>query len=654
MIACEVEGGRRKEVIACEVDHGVGNEQLFEVLEAVFSLVFLLELFVRLRWGVRLFFKDAANWLDFLLVLLSLLDLGFKVAGGEVGLRRSQILRLFRLLRLGRMLRAMRLFRELTLILSGMANAVRTLLWMMLLLGLLLFAAAIFCTEVFGKDETGKYDFLVPGTSETVAEFFRSIPMSMYTLFYCLGEGCSEKIVIPVLREAPEMCLFWVSFICLTTYCFLNLVVGVFVENTLSIAQADAQKIVQSKEREQRMIRENLRKAFDCIDANRSGRLEKEEFQHAINHNREVQDAMFVLGLADISDLFDRIDTDRDGAMSVEEFIEGVFLLQKGEQPAKSADVVAIYRHTCKLQDEVSALRKDLKQLLQLLPLEPSQGSSCAATWAGRRLSLGAVGPSSCGSLVGSARTEPGAEAEPAPGLLGAMAAAAAACAVAEVAAGPAGAAEDARQEEKLFSGAAPLGPILPGSEFLPMANRPRRGEPLAAAGSTMNDECCATESSALFLAPPPGRSKAGSCPENSPACRDLPTEPTSPPASVSPSLQTQLAAQQAALLVQQRMLSQVLELLTPHESQLRKEDEEQGLLRGGGRKTAHPGDGGGPPSRPSPTPLRSQRVPTPLRSLAVLLLAVSSDDMMCCCGLCGSVIGRPVSAAGWGHNLRG
>ena len=170
-------------MIACEVDHGVGNEQLFEVLEVVFSLVFLLELFVRLRWGVRLFFKDAANWLDFLLVLLSLLDLGFKVAGGEVGLRRSQILRLFRLLRLGRMLRAMRLFRELTLILSGMANAVRTLLWMMLLLGLLLFAAAIFCTEVFGKDETDKYDFLVPGTSETVAEFFRSIPMSMCTLF---------------------------------------------------------------------------------------------------------------------------------------------------------------------------------------------------------------------------------------------------------------------------------------------------------------------------------------------------------------------------------------------------------------------------------------------------------------------------------------
>merc|ERR550514_1268162 len=116
-----------------------------------------------------------------------------------------------------------------------MMNAVKTLAWMVLLLTLVLFSAAIVATEVIGRDADGIYDVRVPGTDEVLSDFFSSIPTAMYTLFYCFGEGCSEKIVIPVLRISPLMALFFLAFLLLTTYCFLNLIVGVFVENTLSI-----------------------------------------------------------------------------------------------------------------------------------------------------------------------------------------------------------------------------------------------------------------------------------------------------------------------------------------------------------------------------------------------------------------------------------
>ena len=42
----------------------------------------------------------------------------------------------------------------------------------------------IIFTEIFGKDTNDTYRLLkVPGTDETVAEFFKNVPTSMYTLF---------------------------------------------------------------------------------------------------------------------------------------------------------------------------------------------------------------------------------------------------------------------------------------------------------------------------------------------------------------------------------------------------------------------------------------------------------------------------------------
>ena len=32
------------------------------------------------------------------------------------------------------------------------------------------------------------------GTDEEARDFFPDVAMSMYTLFYCLGEGCSDKV----------------------------------------------------------------------------------------------------------------------------------------------------------------------------------------------------------------------------------------------------------------------------------------------------------------------------------------------------------------------------------------------------------------------------------------------------------------------------
>merc|ERR1719174_3239062 len=121
---------------------------------------------------------------------------------------------------------------------------------MVLLLALFVFACAVFTTEVIGHDAEDTFAYTVPGTDELAKDFFPDVAMSMYTLFYCLGEGCSDKVVIPIIRVEPRLGWFFLLFFCMTTYCFLNLIMGVFVENTLSLAQADAHKQLRNKERQ--------------------------------------------------------------------------------------------------------------------------------------------------------------------------------------------------------------------------------------------------------------------------------------------------------------------------------------------------------------------------------------------------------------------
>ena len=84
--------------------------------------------------------------------------------------------------------------RELTLIVAGISPVLPSLFWMMVLLSLFVFGRAVFTTtEVIGKDPTCRLCFTVPRTEEEARGFLPDVPMSMYTLFYCLGEGCPVR-----------------------------------------------------------------------------------------------------------------------------------------------------------------------------------------------------------------------------------------------------------------------------------------------------------------------------------------------------------------------------------------------------------------------------------------------------------------------------
>lgn len=352
-------------LVGIEVNHVRGREVTFFFLELIFTALFLGEHVFRVqrlaRKGRQYILRDLFGWLDRALVGLSFVDLvmsSMELLNRDPeetdGYRFSYRVRMLRRMRLLRLGRTMDLFRELKLIVVGIRTAVRSMGWMMCLISMVLFASAVFATATMGHNWGGNYEIPVPGTDEVVTDFFANVQLSMYTLFYCIGEGCSEKVVIPVLREVPNMAIFFVPFLCLTTYCFLNVIIGVFVECTLSISNTDHQKVLANRVKQRRLSLEYARVIFEKVDKMGIGYVSKETFLSVLRTDHDVQEALVRLGLADIQELFGRLDVDGSGTMDLGEFIDGIFTLKKGEAQATRGDVGSVYSRLVKLQEDTT------------------------------------------------------------------------------------------------------------------------------------------------------------------------------------------------------------------------------------------------------------------------------------------------------------
>merc|ERR1712187_680809 len=136
----------------------------------------------------------------------------------------------------------------------------------------------------------------------------------------------------------------------------LNLIIGLYCENTIRIALNNEREIMQSQEAERRQQLDALRTAFRRMDKDGTGDISREEFAEAIVYNKEVAHNMTALGLDEEKDLFDVLDADHSGALEFNEFFDGVTLIMKGQEPALAKDMVATYLRVSSLHKAQSKL----------------------------------------------------------------------------------------------------------------------------------------------------------------------------------------------------------------------------------------------------------------------------------------------------------
>lgn len=361
---------------------------VFNVLQSIYNIVFLLELVLRFgAEGFRGLFcnKETAGWavLDVVIVMASMMETVSFIAAGSGGDSTfgssANNVRTLRVVRMARVLRALRVFRIIrflaaahTLMFSILAT-LRSLVWATFLMAIIICVFAVAFTQV-----------AVDSTTDEVAMdyYWGSLPSSMSTLFQAISNGVSWRDAYEQLcGESLLMGMFLHVYIIFAYFGMLNVVTGVFCNSAIASAQRNPEIIASHLGQVRQQNLNNLKALFHGIDVDDSGTICLEEFETLVED--EMAQAYLQaldLNMNDAWTLFTLLDADKSGEISIQEFLTGCEAL-RGK--ATSIDVACVLTETraCRSQMEkhvqlIEGLMSELAVVMEQQPKSPISNPS--------------------------------------------------------------------------------------------------------------------------------------------------------------------------------------------------------------------------------------------------------------------------------------
>merc|ERR1719265_241450 len=131
-------------------------------------------------------------------------------------------------------------------------------------------------------------------------------------------------IVRTMERLHPGMWVFFIGFICFSTFVILNLVTGVFLDQCLEISREDKRGDVE-RLRKLRLERiQKLAELFEDADVDGSNTLTVSEFKELVQ-DQNVEELFISVGFtsSELDGLFNLLDSSGEGAVDLEEFTGG-------------------------------------------------------------------------------------------------------------------------------------------------------------------------------------------------------------------------------------------------------------------------------------------------------------------------------------------
>ena len=194
--------------IGLETNVWVSNRwgHLLGLLDHFILCVFCIEMIWKLFASRIQFFKSGWDVFDLIMVILSVVSTMPELA----------ICRVFRVFRV---LRVISSIPELKIIVQSLLLSLTKIGWIAVLLALVFYIFAVIATKTFGPQ---------------YPEWFGSFSKSLFTLFQVMTmESWSMGIARPVMDSHPYAVVFFVLFILISAFIFLNIVVAVLT-NTMS------------------------------------------------------------------------------------------------------------------------------------------------------------------------------------------------------------------------------------------------------------------------------------------------------------------------------------------------------------------------------------------------------------------------------------
>lgn len=180
-----------------------GWHTAFVLIDGTCIAIFVVEILMRCYAHGWQFFKSGWNVFDYIVVVLSLMPYG----------------QIFSVLRTIRALRVLRLISSI----PAMRKAVEALLYSLpgvasagALLLVVLYVCGVLGVNMFG---------------EAFPQYFGHLGRTLFTLFQIMTlESWSMAIVRPIMEQFPFAWLYFISFILVSTFLLLNLLIGIVVD----------------------------------------------------------------------------------------------------------------------------------------------------------------------------------------------------------------------------------------------------------------------------------------------------------------------------------------------------------------------------------------------------------------------------------------
>merc|ERR1740138_1473004 len=307
---------------------------------------------------------------DFFLVATRLLDVCLleSVFHVRTGLK---FLSMLRVIHLGKFVKSVRLingFRELWLIMNGIGDTLKSVVWVLFLMMIVIWVFSILITIVVGKaTDKDAYDY--QRSRWSMDEYWGSVSKSLYSLFQVMTrDRWSDSLVWPLVRRTGGLALIFIVFLAVMILALLNTIVGCVVESTLASAKANEEKEGKEKQKLDAKIMESLEAIFKEADADGSGELDQDELHAALNRPR-VRDRMRMLDIPykDLDLLFGLLDEDGTGLIKTDTFFRGCGRLRGPAMAAHLYHMSIDFDRSIKWTSENIDIMDDANQSLSTL-----------------------------------------------------------------------------------------------------------------------------------------------------------------------------------------------------------------------------------------------------------------------------------------------
>ena len=196
---------------------------IISVLDYIVQFVFILEAVLIIFAFESAFWHDKWKIMDVVITVVTLIPVG----------EWSQYSKVIRAVRVIRSIRVISHYGKLRFLIVVIGQSIKNVSWTLILQLIIFYCYSVVGTLIFG---------------EKFVDWFGSIWKSLYSLFQIMTlESWSMGIARPVIAVFPYAWIYFISFVILSAFIMMNVVVGIIVNTIQSNADEGKDDIIQDK-----------------------------------------------------------------------------------------------------------------------------------------------------------------------------------------------------------------------------------------------------------------------------------------------------------------------------------------------------------------------------------------------------------------------